>query len=66
MHANVNTDNIESNIESTAVQTHEGVKELQKASKHQRSARNKLCILAIIIAIIAAVVTLILVFTLRK
>jgi len=59
-------DNIESNIESTAVQTSAGVKELQAASKHQRSARSKLCILAIIIAIIAAVVTLILVLTLRK
>lgn len=59
-------DNIESNIESTAVQTSAGVKELQAASKHQRSARSKLCILAIIIAIVAAVVTLILVLTLKK
>jgi len=59
-------DNIESNIESTAVQTSAGVKELQQASKHQRSARSKLCILAIIISIIAAVVTLILVLTLKK
>lgn len=59
-------DNIESNIESTAVQTSAGVKELQAASKHQRSARSKLCILAIIIAVIAAVVTLILVVSLKK
>jgi syntaxin 7 len=59
-------DNIESNIESTAVQTQAGVKELQAASKHQRSARSKLCILAVIIAIIAGVVTLILVLSLKK
>jgi len=59
-------DNIESNIETTAVQTQEAVVELQKASKHQRSARSKMCILAIIITVIAAALTLILVLTLRK
>jgi len=59
-------DNIESNIESTAVQTQDGVVQLQKASQHQKSARSKMCILAIILVVIAAVLTLILVVTLKK
>jgi len=59
-------DNIESNIESTAVQTKAAVGELQQASKHQRSARSKMCILAVILSVIAAIVTLILVLSLKK
>jgi len=49
-------DNIESNIESTAHNTAEGVVELRKASDHQKSSRNKLCCLALIIAVVAALV----------
>lgn len=58
-------DNIESNIESTVHNTAEGVVQLRKASEHQKSARNKMCWLALIIAIIAGVLTLILVLSIK-
>lgn len=58
-------DNIESNIESTAHNTAEGVVELRKASDHQKSARSKMCWLALIIAIVAAVITIILVLSFK-
>eukprot|EP01111_Echinosteliopsis_oligospora_P002122 TRINITY_DN1310_c1_g1_i2.p1 TRINITY_DN1310_c1_g1~~TRINITY_DN1310_c1_g1_i2.p1 ORF type:complete len:280 (+),score=87.04 TRINITY_DN1310_c1_g1_i2:121-960(+) len=59
-------DSIESNIESTAHNTTEGVVQLRKASEHQRSARTKMCWLAVIIAVIVAVLAIILLLTLRK
>jgi len=59
-------DNIESNITNTEVATSQGVVELQQASKHQRKARNKMCILAIILSVVAAALALILVLTLKK
>jgi len=58
-------DNIESNVESAAHNTTEGVVELRKASDHQKSARSKMCWLALIIAIVAAVIAIILVFSLK-
>ena len=60
------SDNIEANIESTQMHTQQGVVELQKASSHQKSARSKMCILAIIVVVIAAVLVLVLVLTLKK
>jgi len=49
-------DNIESNVESTSHNTAEAVVELRKASKHQRSARTKMCWLMLIIAIVIGVI----------
>ncbi len=65
VNANATIDNIESNVESTAHNTAEGVQQLRQASKHQRSARTKLCCLALIIVIVAAVIAGVLYFTLH-
>jgi len=51
-------DSIESNIESGVQNTTKGVEDIQKASKYQRSSRNKLCCLALIILIILGVAIL--------
>ncbi|EGC38378.1 hypothetical protein DICPUDRAFT_148991 [Dictyostelium purpureum] len=57
---------IEASLESTAMNTKEGVVHLQKASQHQRSSRTKMCWIALILLIVAAVLGIILFFTLRK
>jgi len=54
-------DNIESNIEDTRVHTSEAVKEVTKASNYQKSARSKMCWLALIIVIVMAVIAVIIV-----
>jgi t-SNARE complex subunit (syntaxin) len=59
-------DNIESNIESTVHNTAEGVVQLRQASEHQKSARSKMCWLALIVAVVAGVLTLILVLSIKK
>jgi len=47
-------DSIESNIESSVEHTSKGAEELVKASKYQKSSRNKLCCLLLIITVIVA------------
>ncbi|KAK9473090.1 t-SNARE [Dipodascopsis tothii] len=51
-------DNIESNITNVAVNTQNASTELTKASRYQKSTRNKCCCLFIILAIILTVVLL--------
>ncbi|EFA79923.1 hypothetical protein PPL_06743 [Heterostelium album PN500] len=58
--------NIESNIYAASENTHEGVMQIKKASQYQRSARTKLCWLALILFIVAGVLALILYLSLRK
>ncbi|KYR00190.1 syntaxin 7 [Tieghemostelium lacteum] len=58
--------NIESNLESTYLNTKEANVQLNQASKHQQSSRNKMCWLALILLIVAAVLGIILFFSLRK
>jgi len=55
-------DSIESNIETSVVRTNEGVVEITKASKYQKSSRNKLCCLALIILVIVGVLFVIIWF----
>jgi len=59
-------DNIESNVESTSTNTAEAVVQLRQASKHQRSARTKMCWLALIITIVIAVLAIVLYVTMKK
>jgi syntaxin 7 len=49
-------DNIESNIESGLDHTNKGYVEVQKASEYQKSSRNKMCCLALILMIVLAVI----------
>jgi len=58
-------DNIESNVESTSHHTAEAVVELRKASKHQRSARTKMCWLMLIIAIVLGVIAVAIYFGIK-
>jgi len=51
-------DSIESNIEEASVSTSRGAEEIVKASKYQKSSRNKLCCLLLLIVIIVAVLML--------
>eukprot|EP01133_Synstelium_polycarpum_P009023 gene9023-10583_t len=57
---------IEHSLESTVMNTTEGVVQIKKASEHQRSARTKMCWLALILFIVAGVLGVILYFALRK
>jgi len=49
-------DNIESNIESGLNHTTQGYAEVKKASEYQKSSRNKMCCLALILMIVLAVI----------
>lgn len=57
------TDNIESNIESTATRTGDANIELQQADRYQRRARNRMCCLLLIVAIVMGVIILVVVLT---
>jgi len=59
-------DNIESNVEDTSAHTAEAVVQLTQASKHQRSARTKMCWLALILVIVLAVIAISVYFTTKK
>jgi syntaxin 7 len=50
------TENIESNIQKTDVNTKEGVAELRKANSYQKSSRTKLCILLLCIVLLCGAV----------
>ena len=51
-------DRIDYNIEMAVAHTEEGVKELVQAEKSQRKARNKLCIMFLIVVAVALVLAL--------
>eukprot|EP00033_Pygsuia_biforma_P003472 GCRY01003802.1.p1 GENE.GCRY01003802.1~~GCRY01003802.1.p1 ORF type:complete len:297 (-),score=40.47 GCRY01003802.1:12-902(-) len=51
-------DRIDYNLEQTAVHTEQAVSELQKASKHQKKARKKMCILLLLVLIICGFLVL--------
>ncbi|EGG22490.1 syntaxin 7 [Cavenderia fasciculata] len=57
---------IEHSLESTVMNTQEGVVQIKQASQHQRSARTKMCWLALILFIVAGVLAVILYFTIKK
>ncbi|EAL63513.1 syntaxin 7 [Dictyostelium discoideum AX4] len=57
---------IEASLESTTINTKEGVNHLREASKNQKSSRNKMCWIVLILLIVCAVLGVILFFTLRK
>lgn len=59
-------DSIESNVESSAVATAQGVEQIRKASEYQKSSRVKLCWLLLIAVIILAVIGIIVWVTVKK
>jgi syntaxin 7 len=54
-------DNIEANIESTAVRTGDAQLELQTAEKYQKKARNRMFCLLLVLAIITIILTIVLI-----
>ena len=52
-------DDIEANIERTADRTRAAGSELVRAERYQRSSRNKMCFILLIVAVILAVFVLI-------
>eukprot|EP01130_Rhizamoeba_saxonica_P000065 TRINITY_DN1008_c0_g1_i2.p1 TRINITY_DN1008_c0_g1~~TRINITY_DN1008_c0_g1_i2.p1 ORF type:complete len:207 (+),score=51.13 TRINITY_DN1008_c0_g1_i2:520-1140(+) len=54
-------DNIQTNIMKAGSQVSQGVQHVNKANEHDKSARNKLCFLAVFITIVVAVTTIIVV-----
>ncbi|KAK3597604.1 hypothetical protein CHS0354_030150 [Potamilus streckersoni] len=59
-------DTIEANVEKAYTHVEEGTEQLKKAATYQKSSRKKMCILAIIFVIIAAIIAIILGTTLKK
>jgi len=58
-------DNIQTNIEDAAKQTHRGVRELAQANRSQRRARSRLCCFAVLLLFIVVVLVLVLHFALH-
>ena len=58
----IEIDNIESHIANAEQYTSQGVQEIASAEKSQRSARTKLCCIALIIVVVIAVVILVALF----
>ena len=56
-------DNIEANIESTAVRTAEGTQQLSQANRSQKSARNCKCYFLLVVVIVCAVVVIVVLAT---
>ena len=52
-------DDIESNIERTADRTRAAGSELVRAERYQRSSRNKMCLILLIVAFVLAVIVLV-------
>ncbi len=52
-------DDIESNIERTADRTRAAGSELVRAERYQRSSRNKMCMIVLIVAFVLAVLVLV-------
>lgn len=56
-------DNIEANIESTAVRTGEAVDQLSQANRTQKSARNCKCFFLLILVFIVAIIVVVILAT---
>lgn len=52
-------DDIESNIERVADRTKAAGGELQKAERYQRSSRNKMCIILLVVAFVLAIIIIV-------
>lgn len=52
-------DDIESNIERTADRTRAAGSELVRAERYQRSSRNKMCLILLIVAFVLAAIVLV-------
>ena len=59
-------DNIQTNIETAHSQTTRGVKELARASKSQRKARSRMCIIAICVMAVLIILVLVLKFGMNR
>lgn len=59
-------DNIESNVEASVVDTSKGTEELVTASKYQKKARTKMCLLALILIVVAAAAVLVIYFFFKQ
>jgi len=59
-------DNIQSNIEDSHSSTTRAVEELRSASTHQRSARSKMCWIALILLVIVVIIVVVFYFVFRK
>jgi len=57
---------IEANVEASAAETTKATSEIKKASEYQKSARGKMCCLALILMIIIAVIVVVIYFFFRK
>jgi t-SNARE complex subunit (syntaxin) len=62
----ISIDHIESNIDESVSRVEDGVVELRKANEYQKSSRNKMCCLALILLIVAGVTVLVVYFVLAK
>lgn len=51
-------DDIDRNVQDTSLSTRDASRELEQANKYQKSARNRACMLLIILAVVLAVVLL--------
>jgi len=58
-------DSIESHIEHAAIHVEHGNQQLTRASSYQKSARKKMCILALVTLVIATIVILIIYFSVK-
>ena len=59
-------ENIQTNIETAAAQTHKGVQELQRANRYQKNARFRLCLITLAIIAVLVGIVLFLKFGLNK
>jgi len=59
-------DNIQTNIETAAESTNRGVRELARASRSQRRARGRMCLIAACVLAVLVILVLILKFGLKK
>ncbi|EDQ88090.1 uncharacterized protein MONBRDRAFT_26630 [Monosiga brevicollis MX1] len=59
-------DSIEANLTTTASRTEQGVEELTRASRYQKSARGKALCLFVIVAVVAGIIAIIVVESLKK
>jgi len=59
-------DNIQTNIESAATSTEKGVRELARASRHQRRTRSRMCIIFACVLVVIILLVVVLKFGLHK
>ena len=59
-------DNIQTNIESAATSTEKGVRELARASRHQRRTRSRMCVIFACVLVVIILLVVVLKFGLHK